>query len=286
MLDKKYAVFTMDVESFADTECVAKTNEAIDVDLLDGFDEYINLLDKYGIKGTLFTVGSLAPKIADKLTACIKNGHKIALHNYEHIAPVDIPLDVFKTEVLRSKNELSELLNTDIVGFRAPCFGIDDERLLALQELGFRYDSSMLGYEKANHTVKLNMKRFAHPAKSIYRNNNFFEFALQRGKSLGVSLPISGGGYVRLADWFFMKFLIKKYVKKHNFYVFYLHPFELTRKKIPVLKNLKSYDRYYLNRGIKTYKRHIEKIISILKKQGYEFITFEELTEKLMQEKT
>ena len=40
----------MDVESFADTECVAKTNEAIDVDLLDGFDEYINLLDKYGIK--------------------------------------------------------------------------------------------------------------------------------------------------------------------------------------------------------------------------------------------
>ena len=62
-MNKKYAVFTMDVEAFTDTECVSYSGADIEVDLLDGFDEYIKILDKYGIKSTLFTVGMLAPKI-------------------------------------------------------------------------------------------------------------------------------------------------------------------------------------------------------------------------------
>ncbi len=281
MLKKKYAVLTMDVESFTDTECVANSAHDVDVDLLDGFDEYIKILDKHNIKSTLFTVGSLAPKMISKLKSCIKNGHKLALHNYEHIAPLDVSPETFKTEISKAKDNLSNLFGTEISGFRAPFFSLDNQRLNILKELGFKYDSSHLDFTKARHTVKLDMNGFKSISKSIFYDGDFFEFGLSKHKIFGVPFPISGGGYVRLNNWPFIKSVIKQYLQHNDFYVFYLHPFELTNQKVPTLKDLKLHDQYYLKYGIKSYGKHIEQLILMLKKLGYSFITFEELFEKL-----
>lgn len=283
-MQEKFAVFTMDVETFADTECIANSSEDVQVDLMDGFDEYISLLDKYGIKGTLFTVGSLAPKIASKLKKCIKNGHRLALHSYEHIAPMDVSTDTFKREISKAKEHLSNLFGTEVMGFRAPFFSMDNSRLSILKELGFRYDSSHLDFPKARHTVELDLNDFAPLSKDIFQNGDFFEFGMPKQKILGQEFPISGGGYVRLNPWRVIKSVIKQYVKNNNYYVFYLHPFELTRQKIPFVKDLKPHDRYYIKHGISEYKKHIEQIILMLKKEGYKFITFEELTESLSKE--
>ena len=51
---KKYAVFTMDVEEFTDTECVANSGETVTRDMLDGLDEYIRLLEKNHIDFATF----------------------------------------------------------------------------------------------------------------------------------------------------------------------------------------------------------------------------------------
>ena len=286
MLKEKYAVFTMDVEAFTDTECVAYSSEEVDVDVLDGFDEYIRILDKHNIKSTLFTVGTLAPKIVDKLQTCIGNGHRLALHNYEHVAPLDISPAVFRDEVKKAKHTLSELFHTEVSGFRAPFFSLDDQRLGILKELGFKYDSSHLDFSKARHTVKMNLDNFKQFAKNIFYDGDFFEFGLAKHKVFGMPFPISGGGYVRLSNWAFIKTLIRQYLQQNDYYVFYLHPFELTKQKIPVPKDLKSYDQFYLTRGIKHYGSHIEQLIAMLKKLGYQFVTFEELTEKLSKKTT
>ncbi len=281
MLKKKYAVFTMDVEAFSDTECVANSAQSVNTDLMDGFDEYIQILDKHGIKSTLFTVGSLAPKIIDRLKSSINNGHKLALHSHSHIAPMDESEETFRTEVEKSKNMLKKLFNIDIIGFRAPYFSLDDRRLNILKELGFKYDSSHLDFLKARHTVALNLKGFKEFSKNIFYDGNFFEFGLSKQKIFGKPFPISGGGYVRLSNWGFIKNVIKQYLKQNEYYVFYLHPFELTTQKIPHLKNLKSYDQFYLTHGISSYRKHIEQLILLLKKLGYSFVTFEELSEIL-----
>lgn len=283
MLKKKYAVFTMDVEAFTDTECVSYSNQEVDVDLLDGFDEYIKILDEYNIKSTLFTVGSLAPKIIDKLKNCLNNGHELALHNYEHIAPVEIELEQFKYNITKSKQYLSEIFNTEIVGFRAPFFSMDKQHLDIIKQSGFKYDSSFLDFSAARHTVNLNLSDFSKISKNIYVNENFFEFGMSKHKLFGFPYPISGGGYIRLAYWPYIKSLIKQYLQKNTYYVFYLHPFELTNKKIPEIKNLKPYDKFYLNYGIKNYGNHIKQLIVLLKKLGYTFVTFDELADKLKQ---
>lgn len=277
MSNKKYAVFTMDVEAFTDTECVSNSAVEVNEDLLDGFDEYMRILERHGIKSTLFTVGELAPKIADRLKKYIACGHRLALHSFKHIAPMDMSVSAFREEIHHAKATLKSLFDTDVVGFRAPCFSLDRERLEVLRSLGFKYDSSNLCFSKARHTVDLDLTDFKALGDGIFHKKGFFEFGLSVQNVLGMPYPISGGGYVRLSNWEFVKSLILQYIKRHDYYVFYLHPFELTRQKIPFLKDLKSYDKYYIRVGIKSYAKKIEQIILMLKKCGYEFVTFEEL---------
>lgn len=279
MNQKKYAVFTMDVETFADTECISASGIHVDVDLLDGFDEYLRILDRHNIKCTLFTVGDLSIRIADKLRPHIQRGHRLAMHSYAHIAPMSVSLEQFRELTGNAKTQMQELFGVDVVGFRAPCFSMDKDRLKVLQELGFRYDSSHLDFLPARHTVKLDLESFAQLRQSVFRKDGFYEFGLTKGKIMGQPFPISGGGYVRLSNWGFIKPLIRHHIRKNDYYVFYLHPFELTRQKIPFIKELKSYDKYYIKQGIRAYKKRIERIIAMLKKDGYEFVTFEQLVQ-------
>lgn len=284
MRQKKYAVFTMDVESFSDTECIFSSGIQVNEDMLDGLDEYLKILDKYQIKSTLFTVGDLFPRIADRLRNYLNNGHRIALHSYSHIAPATVPLEQFREKLRHAKQQMQERLGVDVVGFRAPCFSIDKDRLQVLKELGFLYDSSFLDFQPARHTVKLDLEGFNQLRNCIFRHGDFYEFGLSKEKVFGLPFPISGGGYVRLSNWGFVKTLIRHHIHQNDYYVFYLHPFELTKQKIPFLKQLRSYDKYYIKQGIRTYAGRIEQIILMLQNSGYEFVTFEQLVHIMNQE--
>jgi len=284
MNQKKYAVFTMDVETFADTECISASGIHVDNDLMDGFDEYLKILDRYGIKSTLFTVGELAPRIVDRLRPHIAGGHALALHGYTHVAPMSMPLEQFREKTRQAKEKMREMFGREVMGFRAPFFSMDKARLDILQELGFRYDSSHLDYLPARHTVKLDLENYRQLRKGIFRRGAFYEFGLSKEKVFGRPFPISGGGYVRLSQWGFIKTLIRNYIHRNDYYVFYLHPFELTRQKIPFFKELKGYDQYYIKQGIQSYRRRIDRIIRMLQKVGYEFVTFEQLVQIMDQE--
>ncbi len=281
MSTKKYAVFTMDVETFGDTECISSANLHVDVDLLDGLEEYLKILGRNGIKATLFTVGDLAPRIADRLRPHIASGHRLAMHNHTHLAPMLESPEQFRESVREAKAQMEELFGVEVIGFRAPCFSMDKVRLNTLQELGFRYDSSHLDYRQARHTVELDLQDFQTLRKGILHKDSFYEFGLSKTKVLGMPYPVSGGGYVRLSVWAFIKTLLNRYIRKNDYYVFYLHPFELTKKKVPFIKELKSYDKYYIKQGIRAYGRRIQRIIRMLQKSGYEFVTFEEMVQAL-----
>ncbi len=282
----KYAVFTMDIESFADTECIRHSGCKVKKDLLDGFDVYMDILNKHDIKCTMFTVGNLAPKISSSLQTCMENGHRLALHNYKHIAPMDIEPEHFREKIRSSKQKLEQMFGTEISGFRAPCFSLDNQRLEILKELGFKYDSSHLGFKAARHTVDLDLSNFKEVRSNILCDDNFYEFGLSKEKVFGMNFPISGGGYVRISNWTFVKSLILQHIKQNDYYVFYLHPFELTHEKIPLVKKLNFRDKYYINKGISTYPKKVERIIKMLKKNNYKFVTFEELYDILQKENT
>lgn len=281
---KKYAVFTMDVEDFSDTECIQAAGIPVQEDMLDGLEEYIRLLDRYNIKSTLFTVGNLAPRIADRIRVHLKNGHRLALHNAEHVAPMTQSPGDFREKLRSAKKEIAELFQTDVEGFRAPCFSMDRERLDILRELGFRYDSSHLDFPAARHTVKLDLSNFDQLRKGIFHRDGFYEFGLSRHELFGKPYPVSGGGYLRLGNWEFARTMVWQYIRRNNYYVFYLHPFELSRKKMPDYKQLCPRDRFYLRRQHRSFAGHVEQIIRMLRFCGYQFVTFEELAGILSRE--
>ena len=74
-----------------------------------------------------------------------------------------------------------------------------------------------------------------------------------------------------------MKPIVENYIKTHNYYVFYLHPLDVTGEHIPRFNKIKSYDRFYLTAGIKSYLNKIEHIIHCLIENGYSFVTFNDL---------
>lgn len=279
MSNAKYVVFTMDVEAFSDTDCLRSSGPQAERDLMDGFDRYMEILDRYGIKSTLFTVGNLAPRISDRLQRCLDRGHRLALHSMDHTVAMDLPPEQFRQQTGAAREALCNLFHTEVTGFRAPCFSIDKERLEILKELGFHYDSSYLGFPLARHTVTLDLGEFQRLRPNVFRQKDFFEFGLSLQRVLGFPFPISGGGYVRLLHWGIMKYLIQRHIHRNDYYVFYLHPFELTAQQIPRIPRLNPRDQYYLHAGIRSYGQKIEQIIQMLRQAGYQFVTFEELTQ-------
>lgn len=273
----KYAVFTVDVESFTDTECISNSGAQVQADMLDGLDEYIRILDKYQIKSTMFSVCRTALAAKERIAPHVARGHSLALHSMDHTAPCLLTNEQFRQETALAKQLLSEAFQTEVSGYRAPCFGIDNEKLQILRELGFLYDSSRIDFAAARHTVDIDMNGFQELRRGIFRSGEFFEFGLAHNRVFGQEFPISGGGYVRMFNWHIMKAAIMDYINRHDYYVFYLHPFELSRTRVPFVPKLKFYDRLYLRHGIRSFPHKVESIIKLLQKAGYVFVTFEQL---------
>lgn len=273
----KYAIFTMDVEAFCDTECLKNKHLESYDQMFDGIDNYLALLDKYNIKADLFIVANIVDQIEDKLNRALKNGHKLAIHGLSHTAPLLLSNNQFKEDITIAKHKLETTFNTTIKGYRAPCFSIDDTRLDTLKEIGLTYDSSYLNNPLTYYHGNVKISRFRKIQNGIYKNGEFYEFSIPKIDKV----PIGGGGYVRLLLWPYVKQQLNRFIKNNDIYIFYLHPFEVSNVELPKIKRLKEYDKFYLkrNKGEKYIKR-IEKIINILKKNNFEFITFEELIEK------
>ena len=275
----KYAFFSIDVERFADTECVYKSKQKVNSSMLDGLDVYIRMLDKHGIKATLFVLSDVADEIKEQLEGYVANGHRIAIHGKAHIAPKLLSDEEFTEQLSSAKTKLEDMLQTSIKGYRAPCFGINQQKFELLKGIGFDYDSSRMDFKAARHHANVEMTGFDNPMGEMYVKNGFSEFGLSTQKVFGKKFPVSGGGYLRLANWLFARYMIKKYIKHNNYYMFYAHPFEFSKEKIPKIKKLKLYDRMYLGFGHYSYPYKIEFIIKQLKKNGYIFTTIEDYIE-------
>lgn len=276
----KYAVFTIDVETLCDAECLMRYNLDSDVTALDGLDRYIDLMDKYNIKATLFVLSPVVPMIKDKLKKYIQNGHRIELHGSSHKSPMLLTDEEFRKEMIESKEMIERELGVTIKGYRAPLFSLDDKKLKILEELGFKYDASKLDFTHARNVGTITVEYFKQFLRGAYKSvqNNFYEFSAITSSFFGKIFPISGGGYLRLAPWQYMKPIIENYIKANDYYVFYLHPLDITEEKIPHFNKLKMYDRYYLTAGIKSYLQKVEQIIICLIQNHYNFVTFNDLT--------
>ena len=267
----KYAFFTMDLESFYDTSCVRKKKPQRDGNnCYDGVINYLNILDKYNIKSTLFTVESSLDDNKELLKKAINDGHYVSIHGYTHDSIINIDNKEFEEKIIKSINHFENTLGVKPLGFRAPIFKIDNDKLNIIKN-HFKYDSSAL----YNLNKLDELKTYKELNDNIYTNDSFYEIPPTSFKG-----NIGGGAFMRLTPWVIMKHKIKKYLKNHNSYCFYIHPFELSKSKKPNIKIFNPLDIIYLRFNFKSYPKKIEWLINYLKNNGFEFITIEDYIKK------
>ncbi|WP_326984836.1 polysaccharide deacetylase family protein [Chryseobacterium sp. MYb264] len=276
---KKYAVLGMDVEDWFHLDYFKKEECDTSQSTMDGLDIYLDLLNQYNIKTTFFVVGELVSQYEKQLKKIIENGHEIALHSYSHIRPLNLKIDDFRKDTEKGLAVLKDILNIEAKGYRAPCFSLDRERLDILKnEFNLNYDSSKIKFDSHDLYGRIDLDNFDKLKTDIYKKDNFFEFEASTVEVVGKSLPVSGGGYLRIFPWFITKKLLKKYLKTNGNYFFYIHPFEFSKNyNIKVPENTDAKTKLRFNAGRKSVEKKMHKLIKLLKENDYEFVTFQDL---------
>ncbi|MEN4761962.1 polysaccharide deacetylase family protein [Chryseobacterium sp. C39-AII1] len=275
---KKYAVLSMDVEDWYHLDYFNKDECNQNQSTMDGLDIYLDILDQYDIKTTFFIVGELVEKLKDKIEIIKRKGHEICLHSYAHKRPLQLSLEDFKKDTILGVESFKNFTNTDVKGYRAPCFSLDRDRLDILRELGFEFDSSKIKFDAHDLYGRINISDFQDTDTNIYKKANFYEFEASTVEFLNKNLPVSGGGYLRIFPWFLTKGLLKRFFKTNKHYFFYIHPFEFSENyniKVPENTNFKTKIRF--NMGRKSVENKMHKLIKLLKQNNYEFVTFNQI---------
>ena len=188
-------------------------------------DRMLELMAAHNARCTCFVLGWIAEKCPELIRRIAQAGHEIASHGHGHELVYDLNREQFRTDVLRSKGFLEDLLGVRVRGYRAPNFSITDWAIDVLQDAGFDYDSSAFPSVAHDRYGKLSGLR---SGESLVRlRDGFVEICVSCLKVGARGLPWGGGGYFRVLPYPVFQRGIKQILRAGQPYVFYIHPWEI-----------------------------------------------------------
>ena len=206
----------------------------------------LDLLDEVGAKATFFVLGWIGEHQPEVVAEVARRGHEIASKGYFHRSIRDLTPELFREDVRRSRDALETAANVPVRGFRMPRGGFGKGDLWALDVLaeeGFEYDSSLrpFGIEFADQPFRRFIHRHEHAGRCIW------EVPLSTWKLGPLTVPISGGNYVRQLPDAFTRRAIAHWVKRQTSpLVFYFHIWELDPEQprisaVSMLERIRQY---------------------------------------------
>lgn len=208
----------------------------------------LELFDEYGVKATFFVLGWLAERFPEIVLTIKKYGHEIGSHGYAHKIIYEHPKENFQDDLDKSMTILENITTEKVLYYRAPSFSITSQSMWALEvlaERGIRYDSSIFPIK---HDIGgfPNMPRI--PFFMEFKNGaKLNEFPLSTLRFWGENIPISGGGYLRLLPYWFIRKSIKKNNEAGIPVILYFHPWEIDAGQPRMKLKLSSRFRHYTN---------------------------------------
>lgn len=108
---------------------------------------YLDLFAQTGVKATFFLVGNdirsgkLDPPVLREMAAA---GHELANHTMTHPHNLSyLSRERKEQEIVSNQRLIEDITGQRVVGFRAPCFDVDEVILDILLDQGYSYDSSV-----------------------------------------------------------------------------------------------------------------------------------------------
>lgn len=105
----------------------------------------LDLLDQYDLSAGFFIPGRVAEENPDMVREIDERGHEIGHHSYSHQNPTTMTDDEEREDFERANEVFEDLLGETPVGYRTPAGDMSDRTLNRLIEMGFEYESTMLG---------------------------------------------------------------------------------------------------------------------------------------------
>lgn len=238
--------------------------------------DFLDMLDEEGVKVTFFCVGEIADENAGLLREIVRRGHALGCHGLDHELLTNKSVDRFARETRQARAMIESAAGRDITGYRASCFTMERDKLDALRALGFTYDSSRIRFAQHPLYRNLDLSGFRQAEDLVFELDGFTEYEIPTLDIMGYSIPISGGGYLRLFPFWLLRVLLGIYARKHENFTLYVHPFELTDLPLPLPKGLGRVTRFRCLVGRRGNLKKLRRVIRWLKKRGARFITLEE----------
>lgn len=272
----KHAWLTVDLEEWYDLDYL-KDYPLKDspVRVVPRIFDFLDMLDAEGVKATFFCVAELAADNADILREIVRRGHALGCHGLDHALLTGKTAEQFAQEAAEAKRIIEEAAGVPVTGYRASCFTMDRRKLEICRELGYTYDSSKIRFAQHPLYRDLDLFDFETADDLVHRERGFYEYEVPTLDIFGYSIPISGGGYMRLFPYPVMNVLIRLYERRHENFVIYVHPFELTDMPLPLPEGLGFVTKFRCLVGRRGNLKKLRRVIRLLKKRGARFDTLE-----------
>jgi polysaccharide deacetylase family protein (PEP-CTERM system associated) len=223
-------------------------------------DRLLALMDRYGVRGTFFTLGWIAKHHPGVVARIAAEGHEIASHGWWHRKVTTLTPQEFREDVRSSKQELEDLCGMAVVGYRAPSFSIVPGLEWAfdvLLEEGYEYDSSLFPIHRQDYGYAS-----APPIAHVIERpgGRLCEFPMATTLFNGTRIPAAGGGYFRHFPYNIIRRAFREFSESGIPSVFYIHPWEIDPEQPRLPVNLLTRVRHY--RGLRNTEERLERLLS------------------------
>jgi polysaccharide deacetylase family protein (PEP-CTERM system associated) len=185
--ERGHVTFTLDLEDHRPSEAHDERYPALTRSVLD-------FLAARDVRGTFFVVGETAERHPDLVREVAARGHEVGLHGWRHVALTEQDPDGLRADVERGKALLEDLIDREVLGFRAPIFSLVPASRWATDVLaaaGFAYSSSVLPAKSPLFGDP------SLPARPFRWPNGLLELPCPVARVGPIGIPYLGGVYLR-----------------------------------------------------------------------------------------
>jgi peptidoglycan/xylan/chitin deacetylase (PgdA/CDA1 family) len=186
-----YYLLTNDVECFS-FETNSYDAAVAEVVAEEAMPKLLDLYKQHSVKSTFFFTAQFAQLSPRSVTLVVESGHEVACHGYDHLDYYDRMDYEKQVESLRKSKEIIEdICGKEVVSFRAPALRINKHTVVALENSGFKYDSSIASQRFDGLLTTGVVKKLdwlLAPRKPYYLN---YENPSKKGYSSIMEIPIS-----------------------------------------------------------------------------------------------
>jgi polysaccharide deacetylase family protein (PEP-CTERM system associated) len=278
-MNQQFHLLTVDVEDWP--QSTLDHSLPIGERVLANTHAVLDLLAEAKVQATFFVLGKVAEAHPGLAREIVTQGHEVGSHGYSHDSIEQMSRARFSEELHRSIEVLKQQTGRAVTGHRAADFSISRYSLDLLECLGdegLLYDSSIFPIRHPRYGIpeaprKPHLVRCA--SKSI-----LIEFPLATVKLARATLPVAGGGYLRLFPYWITRFALRRLHEEGSVATCYIHPYELDTSE---LKCLPYSIPFKLRWSQFTNRRSVRSKLAALLKD-FHFITMEEACRLLASE--